>query len=54
MAAWIRAWSSCSSTPPVETRPAAAACVDSPAFESTALVAILASMALSTLQEHRS
>jgi hypothetical protein len=55
MAAWIAAWSSCSSplsvaaapTPPVTD-------LALPTAEATAIVALLASMALSTLQEHRS
>jgi hypothetical protein len=55
MAAWIAAWSSCSSPTPV----AAALTLPftdlaPPTAESTAIVALLASMALSTLQEHRS
>jgi hypothetical protein len=50
MAAWAAAWTSCS--------PAPAGCAEvdrvGPFVEPTAIVALLASMALSTLQEHPS
>ena len=53
MAAWVSAWSSCSSTP------ARTASVAPPEdlhalAEPSAVVALLASMALATLQEHAS
>jgi hypothetical protein len=52
MAAWLSAWSSCSSLPPIEMAPRAPP-VSHPTVESAALVALLASMALSTFLEQR-
>lgn len=55
MAAWISAWSSCSSPPPVSASPTLPVTdLSSSPAESTAIVTLLASMALSTLQEPRS
>lgn len=54
MAAWMAAWSSCSPTPPVRTT-AFAQPDDLPVLaEPSAVVALLASMALATLQEQPS
>jgi hypothetical protein len=53
MAAWIAAWSSCSSPPPLVAAPTLPFTdLAPPTAESTAIVALLASMALTALQEH--
>lgn len=55
MAAWIAAWSSCSCPLSVAAAPMLSVTdLAPPIAEPTAIVALLASMALSSLQEHRS
>ncbi|MGO9833476.1 MAG: hypothetical protein ACLP1X_04610 [Polyangiaceae bacterium] len=54
MAAWMAAWSWCSPVPPTHTVDFAPPCDLDALAEPSAVVALLASMALATLQEHPS